>query len=26
MTDYLEVEAYGDEPLLLLSGSLNKFN
>ncbi len=24
MTDYLEVEAYGDEPLLLLSGSLNK--
>jgi hypothetical protein len=26
MTDYLEVEAYADEPLLLLSGSLNKFN
>ncbi|MEG4630080.1 hypothetical protein QUB56_10750 [Microcoleus sp. AR_TQ3_B6] len=26
MTDYLEVEAYRDEPLLLLSGSLNKFN
>lgn len=24
MTDYLEVEAYADEPLLLLSGGLNK--
>jgi hypothetical protein len=24
MTDYLEVEAYADEPLLLLSGALNK--
>ena len=26
MTDYLEVEVYADDPLLLLSGSLNKFN
>lgn len=26
MTDYLEVEAYADEPLLLLSGGLNKLN
>lgn len=24
MTDYLEIEAYADEPLLLLSGRLNK--
>ncbi len=24
MTDYLEIEAYADEPLLLLSGGLNK--
>ncbi|MEG5059117.1 hypothetical protein QUB60_06405 [Microcoleus sp. A2-C5] len=28
MTDYLEIEAYADEPLLLLSGGLgkNEFN
>lgn len=24
MTDYLEIEAYADEPLLLISGALNK--